>query len=325
MKYSILIVVVILAVVAALGVGIWWYRGKSSESEAPMISLVALLSEPVVFDQAVLAKTAGRVWNADLGDGHGEGVDGFVAGVGAINTIKHGDRLYLINCIPRPYVDDPQQVAESIADLRIRKAFGEHRAWFSCDVLTGDEALTAAEIADGYQRLAKLFAELLDERCLLIYLPETRVAYAINDETERALLSDDPVAALQATRTVPITMVSADDPRMAQAVAKARANWPQFVAAFEARSGEHFSVKAPISYADTTEFIWIEVTAVEGNQIYGTLGNEPADLGPLKLGSKVSTPLEELNDWCYVDPDGNFQGGFTVAVVQEAAGEQQEP
>ena len=51
------------------------------------------------------------------------------------------------------------------------------------------------------------------------------------------------------------------------------------------------------------------------------VGNDPGDLGPLKLGSKVSVRVADLNDWCYVDPKGNLIGGFTIEVVQKASRE----
>jgi uncharacterized protein YegJ (DUF2314 family) len=316
------LIIVSIGVAAAAGVGGWWYW-RRRRRESRLISLVALLRQPVEFDPLVLAKTAGRAWDADLGDGSGEGEDGFVVCSGPFNTIVHGGRAYLLNSIPAPYVDDPQQAAESIVDLRTRQLFSEHRAWFSCDALWVDHRSSAELIAECYRELARLFAEFLDENCLLIYLPDTRKAYAINEDTERALLADDPLAALDGSRTLPVVGISEDDPLMQQAVAEAHKTWLQFVAAYEARDGENFSVKAPVTYADVTEFIWVSVTAVEGDQIYGTLGNEPANLGPLKLGSKVCVSLSDLNDWCYIDPQGDLRGGFTIAVIQQAARRQQ--
>jgi uncharacterized protein YegJ (DUF2314 family) len=305
--------------IGLLGVGGWLYWCWRRRRRIRLIALVALLREPATFDPTVLAKTAGKAWNADLGDGHDRGKDGFVAGIGAMNTIMYDDRMFLINCIPRPYMDDPAAAAEAIIDQRLRQPFHEHKAWFSCDAMGVDDTATDEEIADWYRRLAKLFVEFLDDNCLLIYVPDTQRAYAINDETEQALLSADPLAAFQDTLTVPVIEVSADDPLMQEAVAKARDRLPEFIAAFERSAGQDFSIKSPVSHSGNTEFIWLTVTALEGEQAYGTLANDPADLGPLKLGSKVKVPLADLNDWFFVDPQGNLQGGFTIAAVHEAA------
>ncbi len=74
-------------------------------------------------------------------------------------------------------------------------------------------------------------------------------------------------------------------------------------------------MKSPITQGENTEFIWIEVTAIENDTIYGTLANDPMDLGPLRLGSRVRTSRSELNDWMYFDAEDQMQGGFTVKVV----------
>jgi uncharacterized protein YegJ (DUF2314 family) len=261
----------------------------------------------------------GKVWNADLGDGTSEGSDGFVAGAEISNMIMCEGRMFLINTFPRPYVEDTEQVAEGIADKRIRGLFREHRAWFSCDALGVDGRTSAEEVGEWYRRLGKLFAQLLDDNCVLVMVPDTARAYPINEDTETALRSDDPLQALQETLTVPFIEVADDDPLMQEAVAKARREWPAFVAAYEARAGENFSIKAPVTHGDNTEFIWISVTSIEGERVYGTLANDPVDLGPLKLGSKVSVPIADLNDWGYIDRAGNMAGAFTVEAVQQAA------
>ena len=312
-----------IAVVATTGLGIGLYWRKRKKRSPRLISLAALLREPVTFDVAVLASTAGRVWNADLGDGSAEGEDGFVVCGGPLNTIVHNDRPYLVNCMPCPYVEDPQSVSETIVDTRLCRLFREHQAWFSCDALWVDESTTAKEISECYRRLATLFAQFLDENCLLIYLPDTSRAYSINDETDRALMSDDPLAALQETQSGPIITVPEGDSQMQEAEAKARETWPQFVTAFEANSGQSFSVKAPFRISGITEFIWLTVTAMEGDQVYGTLANDPGSQGPLRFGSKVCVALSDIDDWYYVDPNGELQGAFTIAAIKAASRRQQ--
>jgi uncharacterized protein YegJ (DUF2314 family) len=299
------------------GLLFWWIRRRRRHR---LISFVALLRESVTFDPAVLARLAGKAWDADLGDGTSQGADGFVAAGGEISSmIMHEGRMFLLNTFPRTYVDDSPKVAEGIPDKRIRGLFAEHEAWFSCDALGVNGATPEEEVADWYRRLGKMFAELLDENCLLVLVPDTDRAYPINEETEAALRSDDPLRSLQETLTAPIIEVADDDPLMVQAVAKARQGWPGFVTAFDASTGENFSIKAPVTHSGNTEFIWITVTSIEGERVYGTLGNDPGDLGPLKLGSKVSVSVAELNDWIYVDADGRPVGAFTIEAMQQAA------
>lgn len=306
-------------VLALLGSLLYWrYRQRRQHR---LISFVALLREPVTWEPVVLAKMAGKVWNADLGDGSSEGTDGFVVGVDIMNTIMHDGRMFLINCFPKPYTDDVDvdKASEGIPDMRIRELFRQHRAWFSCDAMGVDGTTPEEEVLELYRRLGKLFVELLDDNCLLIFLPDSSMGFPINDDTEAALRSEDPVKALQETLTLPIIEVASDDPLMIEAVEKARQGWAGFASAYEAKAGKNFAVKAPVTQGDHTEFIWISVTSFEGERVYGELANEPGDLGPLKLGSKVSVLVSDLNDWCYIDPKENLVGGFTIEAVAKAS------
>src|SRR6476646_2960971 len=80
---------IVLGIVAALAIsGLVFWRWRRRKSHR-LISFVALLREPVNFDPAILAKVAGKAWNADLGDGENEGADGFVACADIVNTIVH--------------------------------------------------------------------------------------------------------------------------------------------------------------------------------------------------------------------------------------------
>lgn len=219
---------VAIAVSVAVLIGIVLFLRHRRRKQPRLISFVALLREPVDFEAAVLARVAGRVWNADLGDGEKEGRDGFVVGMEIMKTIMHDGRMSLINCFPTPYVPNVEETAAAIPDLRIRSLFAEHRAWFSCDALGIDGTTPEPVIRDLYPRVAKLFAELLDDNCLLIFLPDTQRAYPINEDTQAALRSDDPVAALQESPTVPVLEVPADDPLMIKATEDARTAWPRF-------------------------------------------------------------------------------------------------
>ncbi len=94
---QLIIWITLVATAAAAGVAVWLYWRRRRRRAGRMISLVALLREPVTFDQVVLAKMASRAWNADLGDGTAEGPDGFAVCAGFINTIVHHNRAYLVN------------------------------------------------------------------------------------------------------------------------------------------------------------------------------------------------------------------------------------
>jgi hypothetical protein len=96
-------IALILALIGAFVYVSWRIRRRRRPR---LISFVALVREPVVFDPAILARIASKTWNADLGDGTSAGADGFVAGGGVLTIITHTGRMFSINSFPRPYTED---------------------------------------------------------------------------------------------------------------------------------------------------------------------------------------------------------------------------
>jgi uncharacterized protein YegJ (DUF2314 family) len=108
---------------------------------------------------------------------------------------------------------------------------------------------------------------------------------------------------------------------MQAAVAEAHQRWNEFVAGFEARSPDDntpFAIKAPFGSDDNTEFMWVEVTGIENDVVYGLLKNEPADIPNLHEGDRVKVSVADINDWLAVI-DGEPVGGFTLKVLTEEA------
>lgn len=50
--------------------------------------------------------------------------------------------------------------------------------------------------------------------------------------------------------------------------------------------------------------------------IRGRLGNDPVDLGNLKIGSRVEIAKDKVEDWAYMK-NGSPVGLFTVRVLME--------
>ena len=162
---------------------------------------------------------------------------------------------------------------------------------------------------------------MIDVYCLAIFCPETGSIFAYHPSFQEKLTGEDPFKQLLDMEYPPVIEVNADDPRMKAAVDKARSHWPEFVTGFENRSNEQtFSVKTPLRDGKEREYIWINVTAIENNIIYGKLGNEPVNLPRFKLDDTVRVPVQELNDWIYTTGD-DFHGGFTLEVLTQTAKE----
>ena len=117
---------------------------------------------------------------------------------------------------------------------------------------------------------------------------------------------------------VPVMGVAADDPLMLASVAEARRRWPEFVAEFEQRSPEQmFAMKAEFSEGETREFMWLQVTAIENDTIYGTLDSDPVHIKRVSAGSRVQVDVQSLNDWIFTKGKGT-RGGFTIEAVRKA-------
>jgi len=308
-----------LIILVSVGSLWWWIRKKRARPQSRLVSIVGLVTESFAFDPAVVAAMVKRAWDRDVGSGEEPGADGFVVGgEGPLTMVRCDEEMFLLNAFPAPYVENPEQAAEDIPDLRLKTLFGEHRAWFSVDAFNIEHDAPEETVRAAYRKLGPLFAEFIDERCRLIFLPDCNQLFPVNDETEAALRSDDPHAALIQTLPAPLVAISDNDPLMLEAQQTARRRFPEFVAMWEAKSGSDFMIKAPVDRNDVTEFIWINVTAIEGDRVYGTLGNEPFQLAGLALGSKVSVSAADLNDWGYVDSTGKLIGGFTIEAMQKA-------
>jgi uncharacterized protein YegJ (DUF2314 family) len=303
--------------------GLWsWLRvivgTKASERpqrrDKPLVALVLFLNQPRLLDAAELAERAGDVFGEPFTCDNDNATDNFVAGAEPSFIFKHGDHFYLINSFERPYVEDPEAAADSIVELRLRKAVREHCAWLSVDLL-GE--CSQHEVGEVYRTIGKLLAELADDDCVAIFAPATGQISVFDEEARDRLRSSDPLEAFETSSHPPVVPVSGDDPRLRAAVAKARRRWPDFVTRFEQRQPEQtFSVKAKIGNEETAEFMWVSVTGLENGWIYGRLDNDPIELTSIRCGDRVRVKVSDLNDWLFTD--GNKMiGGFTIDVLRK--------
>jgi len=302
------------AVLCLAVLAVWWQRRRRREDE-PLVSLVLLLREPRELDAEVLGRSATKALGIELSSRDPDASD-FVVGESPHFIVKAGRCVYGVLNVAEPYVAGHEEFAhEQITELRLREAFKRHRAWLAVDLVHKDETVGLDEV---YRQIGKLLAELADDDCLAVYAPQTQQLRVLDAELLAQLRGADPLQAVAELAGPPVTEVAEDDPRMKAATADARRRWPEFVAAFNARRpGQPFGVKAPFSEGEHTEFIWVDVTAIEGDVIRGTLGNDPVHLKQVKLGDTVEVGLADLNDWAYVDGD-EAHGGFTLKVLAEA-------
>ena len=297
----------------------------TGEDDKPFLSLVLLFRESPYLDAAVLASLASKAWGIPVtASGEEESSEdndaAFIVGDAPIFMAKHPAAFCIIHHHDRPYFDNPEEVSAELTELRAASAVAEHRAWTAVDVLQWLEDSPDPDAA-AYRLVARLLAELADDNVLAVFDPAASQIFVYDPETEQKLRSDNPLAGLRDQYYAPVIRVPDDDPAMLAAVAEARSRWPEFVAAFENRSPDAdrpFTIKAPIGPEGSEEFIWIEVTSIEADVIYGTLGNQPAALPNLNLGDRVRVSASKVNDWlCLIDDKPH--GGFTLKVIADYA------
>lgn len=325
------------AAVGVLGWLVWdlWRvpvgRSKSDEDDEPFLSLVLLFREPVYLEPTILGEMASRAWDADIeigmeDDHEEEGDEGdseaemgsFLVGESPHFFCSHWPGFFAIHNFDEPYFDEAEEIVQSVGEMRVRQAIEQHRAWVSVDLLHWFAEEEGNE-EQAYRMIARLLAELADDNCLAVIDPAEGRVFVYDPETEAKLRSDNPLEGLRDWYYAPILTIAGDDPEMEAAVEEARRRWPEFVAAFEQRSGdddEPYLIKAPFTDGDDTEFMWVSVTGIENDIIYGELGNSPASIKTVDEGDNVRVKLEDLNDWmCIIDDMPT--GAFTLKVLSE--------
>lgn len=301
--------------------------GDDPEDDKPLISIVLLCREARYLESAVLARIASDAWGIRLTSGDGQDDDsqdeaeGFVVGESPMFVIKANHHMMLVHNFDQPYWDDPEGVADSVNELRLGHAIGEHRAWLSVDVV-GDVQDEAQKEA-AYVMIGKLIHDLADEGTLAAVCPGSEAMNVWSDELAERLLQPGGVASLGQSDNAPVVPISGDDPRMVEAVAQAQRTLPEFIERFKNRTDgqETFVAKIKLTVGETSEFIWIDILGFEPRFVHGTLGNDPVNLGDLKINDQVEAPIEDICDWGYSE-DGELKGMFTahaIAAIQAEA------
>lgn len=291
---------------------------KSDESEPePLISIAVLLREPKFLDETILTSTIAKAWKVNVDETSGISV----VGESPIFVVITPKNWFLIHNRETPYVENVDEVASEISELRLQQAVRNHRAWLAVDVLLSENERTPERVDESYRFIAKLVAALADDQCTALFFPETGKAFVYDAELDQHLQSDKPLEGLNVFP--PVMMVEDDEAALAATVAEAQRRWPEFVEAFAARSSDDqpFSIKAPISDGVHTEFMWLMVKRIENAYVHGELGNEPVNVQGVKLGMELRIPVTDVNDWIYVR-DEEPVGGFSLRFFAERMNEQ---
>jgi uncharacterized protein YegJ (DUF2314 family) len=111
---------------------------------------------------------------------------------------------------------------------------------------------------------------------------------------------------------------------MLAAQEEARRRWPEFVEAFEQRDGDQeFGVRCRFAADGAIQHVWIAVTAIENDMVYGRFPEDMEQLADWRPGERVRVPQIDVEDWFYQDEDG-AHGGFSLEVLRQIRQEELE-
>jgi uncharacterized protein YegJ (DUF2314 family) len=293
----------------------------SANENEPLISLVLLMRTPRYLDTAILIRVAERAWGVVLDSDEPDAME-FVVGEMPTFVVQWSGYAFLVHSFPNPYFPDEDLSALSIADPDLRRIIAEHGAWVAVDLVGDAEGRT---VRQAYQHIGQFIAELIDDDCLAIFAPGFDWLGAIEAGVQEKLRSSDPLSAIRDAARASIVQIAADELQQSAAVAEARRRWPEFVAAFERRRDDQtFAVRAPFHVGQDVKFMWMLVTGLENDTIYGVFDNDARNVKPFRAGDRVRVPVAELNDWLYLDGD-EIVGGFSHQHSNEATGTRDDP
>ncbi|MGE0825263.1 MAG: DUF2314 domain-containing protein [Candidatus Binatia bacterium] len=224
---------------------------------------------------------------------------------------------FLVNSVSDPYIDPSQNIPDNIPNLRLQQVIRDHHAWLSVDALHTPPNATADHV---YRCIGRVIAALAADDCVGIYCPATNQLNVWRESLIEHLCGPNPLQAVAEPVDVPAVRVTANDTHMQAAVSEATSMWSAFVTAFEKRRADQtFAVKAPFTDETETEFMWVIVSDIAEETIFGTLDNEPIYLTNVCVGDSVTITVAQVNDWLYTDGT-EMVGGFTThALVKQVA------
>jgi len=113
-----------------------------------------------------------------------------------------------------------------------------------------------------------------------------------------------------------VYLVESDDDAMNQAIAKAKATYPEFVKALSVHDSAAMngSVKLMFEAARSVEHLWVNKLYFADGKLFGVVNNTPLHEVNLKLGDTVEVDRNTVSDWMYVK-NGKLQGGYTIRLL----------
>jgi uncharacterized protein YegJ (DUF2314 family) len=246
----------------------------------------------------------------------------FVLGNGPEFIVRCGHYGLVVWESPENWFGSPSQVARGLGNVPLAQAVRGHQAHIGVALVAGAPDRAAEQV------ICRIAADLAERGDVLAVAEKrTQMLAAWDDMMPAALRNDDPLHAVfseDAAAAEEPDAVAEDDPRMLAAQEEARRRWPEFVEAFEQRDGDQeFGVRCRFAADGAIQHVWIAVTAIENDMVYGRFPEDMEQLADWRPGERVRVPQIDVEDWFYQDEDG-AHGGFSLEVLRQIRQEELE-
>jgi len=115
-----------------------------------------------------------------------------------------------------------------------------------------------------------------------------------------------------------VTYVKEDDPVMARAFERARAELDDFLklAKSPKEGTEGYALKVAVTEGDQTEYFWVGDFEATGDDFSGVLNNEPETVKKYKFGERFTFTRDQVVDWTYMEPAARrMHGNYTACAL----------
>lgn len=280
-----------------------------------LISIVVLLSAPRPLDERVLGKAVSEALGVKRSNDSSD--ESFVKAKPPYYRVQLESGAYVLNNLDKIYCEDGGKLVENIKDPELQKTVASHKAWLSIDWAGKEEP---EDLLIAYQNMGKIVAALAGPDVLALYSPEIDQFSPWNETVQKSLSGEDPLEVFGGAAEVGAAVpMRDDDPLLQAAEAEARKRWPEFVQAYESKSGQAFAVKGRIVEGKNVEYLWLAVSSLEKDLVHGKLDNRPLGLTTLRMGQDLHIQVSDVDDWVYLDAEKRPVGGFTGAVLDQAS------
>ena len=167
---------------------------KIAPSKPELISIVLHFRHPAPLSEAQLHEAVRRAWGRDVSPDLNE----HIVNKPPICFVKFSRMVLLLSSGSKPYCP-PQYLEQALAQFpeeRQKAVARDHKAFLTIDLLNPKRP-TREEKERCYRQMGRLAAELVDDNCMGVYVPETGHMRPFDGELTAALRSDQPLKALR--------------------------------------------------------------------------------------------------------------------------------